>query len=550
MNVMFTAGKFYATDNNGVPLVGGKVWAYASPDTSTPATTYSNQECTAANPWPIVLDARGEWPVYVKAETDFYLTIPTATDISSVIWTSRKVGEQQTAPLTGSATPGTTHNNYVVTITPAPLALTNNLMVIWTPDVDNTSTTGATVFTGTGINDGVFSGPYIGSTAGSVFTVQIDGVGTPDTFKWKKDGGAWTSLVPITAIKQTLYEGVAITFAQIIGHTLNDIWTVTVETPARLNLSALGNKLQYKNVSGVLQALAGGDLKAGISATSVYSLGQNCYILNNPSTAAGTVATIPPLIRKDLTADYQVVPGDEGIELSCNGTFTVTLAVCPSVPSKYFWINNKGTGRITVSGNGYTVYGLYGAVGVTSLILESGAGAIQIGTNGVDYHIITKGSGLYLFSYQPVTAAYSATFTGLIPGLRYKLMFDLVHAGGTNNYYISFNSDTGANYENNFLQFSNTVVECVSVSTTSVLVCYSVTAGDGLSGEINFTTVPGNNKKVRVYGQKTSDQDLYGPGRIGGVISCLYTGAADLGSMTFYPYGGTSTGKLTLYQYG
>jgi hypothetical protein len=52
-----------------------------------------------------------------------------------------------------------------------------------TPNADNKATlvppspgVSPTVFTGTGINDGIFSGPYVGSTPGSVFTVQIDSV--------------------------------------------------------------------------------------------------------------------------------------------------------------------------------------------------------------------------------------------------------------------------------------------------------------------------------------------------------------------------------------
>jgi hypothetical protein len=86
------------------------------------------------------------------------------------------IGEQQSIFLSGSSEPGTVDNNYVVNVTPAPEALSDNLMLVFTPDADNLDTIVSQSFTGTGPNDGVYTGPYVGSTAGSVFTSQIDGV--------------------------------------------------------------------------------------------------------------------------------------------------------------------------------------------------------------------------------------------------------------------------------------------------------------------------------------------------------------------------------------
>src|SRR5512140_1401267 len=184
MNVQFTAGKFLALDNNGVPYVGAKVWPYLA-GTSTPGDSFSDPECTTLNTWPVVLNARGEAFIYVDISTDFYLTIPTATDISSPIWESRKVGQQQgVPPLLADVTPGTTHNQYVATITPIATSIANQQEIKFIPDVDSAETlttlpgqTSPTVFTGSGINDIIWSGPFLGSTSGSVFQVQALAIG-------------------------------------------------------------------------------------------------------------------------------------------------------------------------------------------------------------------------------------------------------------------------------------------------------------------------------------------------------------------------------------
>ena len=46
-------------DNNGIPAVGYTVWAVA-PGTSTQVDTWKDKDKSAANTWPIILDARGQ----------------------------------------------------------------------------------------------------------------------------------------------------------------------------------------------------------------------------------------------------------------------------------------------------------------------------------------------------------------------------------------------------------------------------------------------------------------------------------------------------------
>ena len=83
------------------------------------------------------------------------------------------------------------------------------------------------VFSGTGLDDASSSGSFTG-TESTEYLVEIDATGTPDTFKWSKDGGAtWEATgVSITGAAQLLDGGVSVTFAATTGHTLGDQWTI------------------------------------------------------------------------------------------------------------------------------------------------------------------------------------------------------------------------------------------------------------------------------------------------------------------------------------
>ena len=83
----------------------------------------------------------------------------------------------------------------------------------------------AFAFTGTGLDDATAGGTPI--YGGMVFTVEIDGNGTPDTFKWRIGAGSWTTSVPITGAAQALAYGFTVTFAALIGHTVTDSWAST-----------------------------------------------------------------------------------------------------------------------------------------------------------------------------------------------------------------------------------------------------------------------------------------------------------------------------------
>lgn len=81
---------------------------------------------------------------------------------------------------------------------------------------------------GSGLNDCTSGGAFTGLVTRKV-VVEIDAAGTPDTFKWSKDGGkTWEAeTVAITGSAKTLAEGITITFGATTGHTLGDKWQFT-----------------------------------------------------------------------------------------------------------------------------------------------------------------------------------------------------------------------------------------------------------------------------------------------------------------------------------
>jgi len=95
-------------------------------------------------------------------------------------------------------------------------------------DVDFSDEIGL-AFTGSGLNDlsvPALGGYYSGDALTQDYRVEIDGTGTPDTFRYSDDGGGtWVaSGIAITGASQTLNNSVKITFNATTGHTNGDRW--------------------------------------------------------------------------------------------------------------------------------------------------------------------------------------------------------------------------------------------------------------------------------------------------------------------------------------
>ena len=71
----------------GVPLVGGKLYTYAS-GTTTPLATYTDSTANTANANPVILDSRGEANVWF-GPSRYSLTLRDSLD--NLIWTASGV---------------------------------------------------------------------------------------------------------------------------------------------------------------------------------------------------------------------------------------------------------------------------------------------------------------------------------------------------------------------------------------------------------------------------------------------------------------------------
>lgn len=76
------------------------------------------------------------------------------------------------------------------------------------------------------LDDAAVSGDFTGSTA-ATFDVEITSEAAPDTFKWRKNSGAYTTGVAITGAAQLLSDGISITFSATTGHSYSYKWTIT-----------------------------------------------------------------------------------------------------------------------------------------------------------------------------------------------------------------------------------------------------------------------------------------------------------------------------------
>jgi hypothetical protein len=95
----------------------------------------------------------------------------------------------------------------------------------------NTGNARLVSFTGTGTDDLALSGVYIGGYGSAPrYEVEITSASNPDLFKWRVNGGAYTSGVAITGADQALSNGVTISFTATTGHTLADKWVITPAT--------------------------------------------------------------------------------------------------------------------------------------------------------------------------------------------------------------------------------------------------------------------------------------------------------------------------------
>lgn len=129
-------------------------------------------------------------------------------------------------------------------------------------------------FSGSGLNDLTLGATFTGTQKVN-YKVQIDGTGTPDTFKWSDDGGStWDAeTVAITGSAQTLNNEFTITFAATTGHTLNDNWTFNarnvIGTAYGIYVAAQANATTNYDLYLAGGSIYVGATKAGVGASTL-----------------------------------------------------------------------------------------------------------------------------------------------------------------------------------------------------------------------------------------------------------------------------------------
>jgi len=76
------------SDDNGVPLNGGKLYTYAA-GTSTPQATYSDSALTVPNANPIILNSAGRAIIYIPTNTAYKFVLNTSLDV--LVWSQDNI---------------------------------------------------------------------------------------------------------------------------------------------------------------------------------------------------------------------------------------------------------------------------------------------------------------------------------------------------------------------------------------------------------------------------------------------------------------------------
>lgn len=203
-----------------------------------------------------------------------------------------------------------------------------------------------TVFTGTGIDDGYFTGHYNGTTT-KTFYVQIDGektgTGGVDTFRWSYNSDMTSPQatgVDMAIGNNTLADGISIYFPANKHHTLNDKWAggvapVNVDTGFFTNYNTGTTGTGYTHTGFFYDASSGkwtllseydpepeGEINVAHASTVFGTLKAGTFegALSGNATTASKLATARSI---SLTGD---VSGSTSFDGSGNVSITATVA--------------------------------------------------------------------------------------------------------------------------------------------------------------------------------------------------------------------------------
>lgn len=208
-------------NNDGKPLVGGKIFTYSA-GTSTKLATYTDSGGGTPNSNPVILDFRGEANIWIPPNVPYKYVLAPANDTDppgSPIWTVDNIVNSQLLTLWGGVDVGSS-NAYILDFVANFTSYTDGIVIYWIPSQTNTGVStinvngigpvairqqnGDNVLPGMIQQDQIAQIIYrngsfvlIGPMSGT-FTVTLTGV-SGDVFgtaRWTKNGRAVTIVFP------------------------------------------------------------------------------------------------------------------------------------------------------------------------------------------------------------------------------------------------------------------------------------------------------------------------------------------------------------------
>jgi hypothetical protein len=193
--------------------------------------------------------------------------------------------------------------------------------------------------------------------APTTYTVIISATGTPDHFKWQKNGGAFTTGAAITGSAQSLADGVTITFGATTGHTVDDQWVITVDAGVIGAVAFTGSGLAAATSAGTYAGML--DVTRGLAGTAAaaWASGAPVLNLNVGNVVLAPAATDLLLVRNTDTAPHNftlygaqgsqvyVVPGPGQVAI---GRLPIAAFAQPGIPpgntfGGQLWLNSDDT---------------------------------------------------------------------------------------------------------------------------------------------------------------------------------------------------------------
>jgi hypothetical protein len=186
---------------------------------------------------------------------------------------------------------------------------------------------------------------------------------------------------------------------------------------------------------------------------------------------------------------------------------------------------------ITLTSLGYTKIYSDSNSWYTKLPQQAGFGVANLGT--------------YVLS---ANANYTIPYN-LSPGIRYKLVMNLIQNTSPGYLKINFNGDTGNNYSSTINGFNGSMQGIASTALAAFIPTYSTLTNDvntSMKCTFEFETVYGVSTTVHLVGQLKLI--------IGSILSIInsvgqYVGGANLSSIAIGTSAGTLSGTATLYQW-